>query len=69
MQSWELMIDDIRDSKNLKIYLEQLDEIKARLEYIARYINEDKDRFFNRVSRITSQKDYRISRLLSSCYP
>jgi hypothetical protein len=39
------MIDDIRNSKNLKIYLEQLDEIKARLEHIASYINEDKDRF------------------------
>jgi hypothetical protein len=39
------MIDDIRDSKNLKIYLEQLGEIKIRLEHIANYINEDKDRF------------------------
>ena len=33
------MINDIRDSKNLKIYLGQLDEIKARLEHIASVVS------------------------------
>lgn len=39
------MIDDIRNSNNLKIYLEQLEEIKIRLAYICAYSNDSKDRF------------------------
>ncbi len=39
------MIEDIRSSKNLKVYLEQLEEVKARLAFIAAYSNEQKDRF------------------------
>ncbi len=39
------MIDDIRNSKNLVIYLDQLTEVKARLEYISGYSNSEKDRF------------------------
>ncbi|WP_133408053.1 hypothetical protein [Parashewanella tropica] len=39
------MIEDIRNCQNLKIYLEQLEEIKSRLAYISAYKNEGKDRF------------------------
>jgi len=39
------MIEDIRNSKNLKVYLEQLEEVKARLSYVEDYSNEEKDRF------------------------
>jgi len=39
------MIEDIRSSKNLKVYLEQLEEVKARLAFIEVYSNEQKDRF------------------------
>jgi len=39
------MNKDIRSSKNLKVYLDQLIEIKARLDYIANYSNLNKNRF------------------------
>ncbi len=39
------MIEDIRNSKNLKVYLEQLEEVKARLSFVAAYSNEERDRF------------------------
>jgi hypothetical protein len=39
------MIEDIRNSHNLKVYLEQLEEIKIRLTYICAYSNESRDRF------------------------
>jgi hypothetical protein len=39
------MIEDIRNSKNLKVYLEQLEEVKARLSFVAVYSNEERDRF------------------------
>jgi hypothetical protein len=39
------MIEDIRNSKNLKIYLEQMEEVKARLEFISNYSNPERDRF------------------------
>jgi hypothetical protein len=39
------MIEDIRNSNNLKIYLEQLEEVKARLSFVAAYSNEEQDRF------------------------
>lgn len=39
------MIVDIRNSKNLKVYLEQLEEVKARLSFVASYSNEKRDRF------------------------
>jgi len=39
------MIEDIRNRKNLKVYLEQLEEVKARLSFVAAYSNEERDRF------------------------
>ena len=39
------MIEDIRNSKNLSVYLEQLEEVKARLSFVSAYSNEEKDRF------------------------
>jgi len=39
------MIEDIRNSRNLRIYLEQLEEAKARLKFISAYSNPTKDRF------------------------
>lgn len=39
------MIEDIRNSKNLKVYLNQLEEVKARLSFVKAYSNEEKDRF------------------------
>lgn len=39
------MIEDIRNSKNLSVYLEQLEEVKARLAFVSEYSNEKKDRF------------------------
>jgi hypothetical protein len=39
------MIEDIRDNKNIAVYLKQLIEIKARIDYIDNYTNANKDRF------------------------
>ena len=42
---WSKMIEDIRNNRNLKVYLEQLEEVKARLAFVEAYSNEPKDRF------------------------
>lgn len=39
------MIEDIRNSNNLKVYLEQLEEVKARLSFVAAYSNKEQNRF------------------------
>jgi hypothetical protein len=39
------MIEDIRNSKNLQVYLEQLGEVKSRLSFIESYSNEENNRY------------------------
>lgn len=39
------MIRDIRNSKNLKTYLEQLEEVKARIHFVSSYSNLSANRF------------------------